>query len=214
MHLVVPHLVKLRKTATRRLARFKTEVEACPLPLSRANDRVIASATIEAANLWSATVRCFYVSCCLEVKRTSGPRVGIVTLGVNSPTEAINFAMATLKPTTPGGPPWRRRDEPAWHETASLVKLMQALGSSNFPAVTSALSIRTRVFSDLPVFRNFFAHRSDDTAGRVRRIARGYRISPNLRPAEILTAAIPGRPQRLLSDWLDDLSNATILLCQ
>src|SRR5205809_7079113 len=98
MRLVVPHLLKLRKTATRRLARLKTEVDACQVPLSRASDRVIAATTMEAANLWSGTARCFYISSCLEAKRGSGPRVGMVTIGVNSSVEAINFAMATLKP--------------------------------------------------------------------------------------------------------------------
>lgn len=213
MHLVVPHLGKLRQTATRRLARLKIDVETCPLPLSRAGDRIMASVTIEAANIWSATGRCFYVSSCLRAKRTNGLRVSMLAQAVDSVT-AINFAMATLKASTPGGPPWRRRDEPAWHETATLLKLMRALGASNLSAVSTALSIKTRVFNDLPVFRNFFAHRNDDTVSRVGRIARGYRISPNLRPSEILATAVPGRPQRLLSDWLDDLSYAITLLCQ
>jgi hypothetical protein len=127
----------------------------------------------------------------------------------------MQLAMQHLKPKLAGkGPPWNRREEPTWHERQTLLKLSSILGASNDSQIQAALSYKTWVFADLPVFRNFFAHRNDETAKRARALASHYTVSSQLRPSEILCSVAPGRPQRVLADWLDDLRNVVDLLCQ
>jgi hypothetical protein len=215
MRVVASHLGQLEGTCLRRFRVFRGEIEHCPTPLTREGDRLVAFIAIEMLNLWASFVRAYYLSCCMRGKRVGGGRVLIpAAAGIGSCAQAIDFAMQTVKPYQQGGPPWSRREEPAWHDAQTLLKLSLAAGVSNASQVQAAFGVRTRVFLDLPVFRNFFAHRNDDTARKVSARARYYGLSPQLRPSEILCAASLGRPQRVCSDWLDDLCDVVQSLCQ
>jgi hypothetical protein len=215
MRIVASHLGQLQTSCLRRFKVFRREIERCPTPVTRAGDRLVAFIAIETLNLWASFVRAYYVSCCMRGKRVGGGRVLIPAgAGINGCAQAINFAMQTVKPYAKGGPPWSRREEPTWHDTQTLLKLSAAVGASNVLQVQAAFGLKTRVFLDLPVFRNFFAHRNDETARRVAARARYYGLSPQLRPSEMLCAASPGRPQRICSDWLDDICDVVQSLCQ
>jgi hypothetical protein len=214
MHIVVPHLGRLQTSCLKRLKTFRGEIERCPRPLTKEGDWLVATIAIETLNLWASFARAYYLSCCLRTKRVAGGKVGIAAAGINGAGQAIHFAIQQLKPWLHAGPPWHRRDEPVWHDPQTLLKLSAAIGASNLAQIQAAFGYRTRVFVDLPVFRNFFAHRNDESAGRASTRARYYRLSSQLRPAEILCMAAPGRPQRLMADWLDDMGIVMELLCQ
>jgi hypothetical protein len=91
--------------------------------------------------------------------------------------------------------------------------LLGVIGSDNKQDVEAALSIQTRVLIDLPVFRNFFAHRNRGTREATQHVSPRYGIRPRPRPDEMLRSRALGRPQPLIQDWLDDLSTMCELLC-
>lgn len=199
----------------RRLIMLRMLVDSCTLPVSPAIDQRIAFVTIEALNVWASFAREYYLSCAvMRPKREGGSRVTIGVAGIHDEADAIDLAIKNLKGHLTSGPPWSRRDEPAWHETRTLLGLARAVQASNLGQVQAAFSIRTRVFLHLPTARNFFAHRNGDTAGRVATVARANRVNPFLRPSEVLCTVPPRRPQPLLSDWLDDMRRTITLLCQ
>jgi len=114
-------------------------------------------------------------------------------------------------PSTTGK--WSRRDEPTWHETRSLLECATALNVSNLADIRGALSIGTRVFLDLPVFRNFFAHRNDASCSSASALAISYGI-PSGHPSLVLLRKPFKRPWPLLVEWLDDMAIVTELLCE
>jgi hypothetical protein len=76
------------------------------------------------------------------------------------------------------------------------------------------VSLQSRAFADLPVFRNFFAHRNKGTAQAAGAIAPQYSIPSYRHPIEILATTPKGSPYPLLVDWIDDLSVTVELLCE
>lgn len=67
----------------------------------------------------------------------------------------------------------------------------------------------------LPLFRNFYAHRNDDTCRKTQTAARQLGIpSGRLRPSQLLSTPVAGAVQPIRLDWLDDIRNLMDLLCK
>jgi hypothetical protein len=80
--------------------------------------------------------------------------------------------------------------------------------------VQAALSLQTRVFFDLPSFRNFYAHRNRESAESAILLAkRNYLIAGPNHPSDVLAEPARNRPQALILDWIDDMSAIVELLC-
>ncbi len=108
---------------------------------------------------------------------------------------------------------WHRKDEPTWHDPNVFTRLMYHVGSSNMADVNDAFSTGTRTFIDLPVFRNFFAHRNLLSMRAAQALGIRYGIPSTISPAEILSRRSIGRPQALLLDWIDDVRFTMEYLC-
>ena len=208
----VRHLEKLRKVASRRCVYLKSLVAYLRPPIGSREDRLVAYTCIEALNLWGSFSRSFYISVALGVIDCSGIRVR-ASSRQRAPSDAINIAVTRMRSGRRGSGPWTQRDEPTWHDPRTLIVLFTHLSTSNLNTVQSALSYQTNVFRMLPTFRNFFAHRNEETAGKIKNRARNLGVSPTLRPCEILCTSQPGRSQHVLSDWLDDLRVVINLMC-
>ncbi|HVO69083.1 MAG TPA: hypothetical protein VMT24_03495 [Aggregatilineaceae bacterium] len=183
---------------------------------NREIEAYLCHVTIEALNTWANFSRAYYLSCILDPRTASGMRVS-TTINVNNSDQAIGLAIKRWNPKTsakpgPGGS-WNRRDEPPWHIPKVFMSICQNIGCSNQPDITAAFSAGFRVFDDLPVFRNFYAHRNEHTQRAAVRIATLYGIPATLRPSQILLSRPLGRPQPLAIDWLDDLSFTIEYLC-
>jgi hypothetical protein len=86
---------------------------------------------------------------------------------------------------------------------------------SHYAEVEAALGISTRVFEDLPTFRNFYAHRNEDSARKAVELARRYYLITGFRhPTQVLAQPAYRRPQALILDWLDDLAVIFDFLCE
>jgi hypothetical protein len=181
-------------------------IERCKTPIDQLEARTVAFVTLEALTLWANFVRAFYLSCVHNARREGGERVKVSVSGLGTDEAAIAFSLKIIK--------FARRNEPVWHEPTTLSKLFVAVKASNLTQVQGAISAQPYVFTALPTIRNFFAHRSLQSAQKIPGVARGIGLSVGLRPCEILCSRLPGRPQNVLADWIDDIRNAIELACQ
>jgi len=175
-------------------------------------DVVVAYATIEALNAWALFSRSFYLSCALGAL-TERKRYVTNTLATTDPLgAAITCINSRARPKSPGV--WDRRDEPAWHDPNVLMRVCANLGCSIQVEVGRAFSLSQNVFKDLPVFRNFFAHRNGQTSQAARNTAPRYTLPTHLSPTELLLSVSPGATESLLLDWLTEMLITAEFLCK
>jgi len=170
--------------------------------------------TIEMLNAWVNFIRAYYLSALLGAKRCGLGRIGVSHIIANE-NAAIGQAVLFWRPSATPRPDgsWERRDEPTWHDPASVLPICLARGFSNIADLQAAVSTGTRVFRDLPVFRNYYAHRNRRTRKAAVDLAPIYGIASTTRPSEILLARPLGRSQPLILDWLDDLRFTIEYIC-
>ena len=177
------------------------------------NDRVLPFVVVEAHNTWALFVRSFYLSCVFSAKRRNGAIVTSIIPTPRNTVTAIDRAMRLLKPTARGGVPWPRRDEPPWQALGTILQLARSFRFSNFAEISTALSYPTSAFPHLRDCRHFFSHRNEETMRVALSHSRSYGLVGLRHPKELLRAVAIGRPQAVVLDWLDDISNIMALMC-
>lgn len=209
------YLSRLRhKTNERHLKKLNIlahEVSSLPWPES---DRIASFITIQCLNAWANFARAYFLSCTLSPWREKGLQITLNNSAIHTFDDAIDAAIRKCKPWIPQQGNWKRRDEPAWHIPETLIKSCEEICCSNRTEIREALSGQTEVFDHLSTFRNFYAHRNDDTAVKAKQIARSYSISLRSHPSEILLTPAYDRPQILILDWIDDIEAIVELLCE
>jgi len=118
----------------------------------------------------------------------------------------------TLRRVAAGGK-WSRKEEPKWYVDHSFRRVCQAAGFSNLADIENSFSAGYGVFIYLPVFRNYYAHRNEETLRKVQSIAPHYGIPATRRPSLILLTPPIHRPQPLILEWLDELTFTADYLC-
>ena len=203
---------RLHRSAATRLIWLHGKVSTLNPSLSQLHDETIAFVTVEALNIWSSFVRAYYLSWFLRPKTMAGQRVTCSHHFVLF-QDALIFSVQLLRPRRFSGGRVSRRDEPTWHDPANLLSLARAVGVSNLSQISSALSFGATYADNLPTVRNFYAHRNEETFSKVQRQAALLGMGTDLRPCEFVCAALPSRPQNLISDWLDEMRLTIELLC-
>lgn len=206
-------LVVLSERGRRRLRRLRHRAASVLSPGGMPNEEAMAWVVIEALNLWGNFVRCYLLSLLVSPMRRSGARAVIGNAAINCPGALLHAAVMVAK-----GPyvaaPSSRRDEPAWHDVSTFVKTCAHIQVSNLAQVQAAMSIQARALQDLPVFRNFYAHRNEESAAKAVKLGRSmYLITGVRHPSHILARNANMCPQQLLLDWLDDIEAYMDLLC-
>jgi hypothetical protein len=208
-----PHLGALIWKTSRRALRLRELIRYRTLPLSTQDEQLLSYVTIEGLNLWTMFARCYFLSSALKARTSNGPRVVIAVGGINTQNDALTFAVYQERPRFVGMTgPWAYWQEPTWRNPVAFDRVMAALKPSNLGNLRKGLAYPTTALDDLPVFRNYYAHKGRNTALQARSIARKYALSPAMRPSELLCSRGPGRPQSLLADWLDDVRNIVELM--
>lgn len=203
----------LERAANGKFARLGALLyRAVGLPPDRVRENLIAYITIEALSTWATFSRAYYVSCLYSTRLARGSRVKVTPpFAGRSELEALRWAVnrsRKRKLTT-----WTARDEPAWHSTSKLLDLCTDLNCSHIADVQAALSSPTRVFVDLPTYRNFFAHRNASTLRDAMSIGPTLGVPGTLRPAEALVYRPPTAPRGTLDQWLVDLQDVVTAMC-
>lgn len=200
---------------TSRLDALDSQIFMQPTPYAR---RTASYMTLELLTAWSSFSREFYLSSAYcATKTVGGTRVHHATPGVVDKRSALILAIRTLRNPNYSIPPHKPispRDEPDWKAKGTLLSLSAAIGFSNAPAILSGLSYPATFFDELAVFRNFFAHRDEGTAGRVARLAKArYQVHSFGHPAELLLRPLPNRPGRLFLTWSSEVKTVAALMC-
>src|SRR6266851_1216258 len=168
-------LRRLRATLNRRISRLERRIKTVAANSAHKDrDVVVAYVAIEALNAWTLFSRSFYLSCALGA-RTERKRMVTYTLSTTDPLgAAIMCTNSRARPNALGV--WHRRDEPTWHDPNILMRVCGNLGCSIQVQIGQAFSLSQNVFNDLPVFRNFFAHRNGQTSQAAKNIAPRYTL--------------------------------------
>lgn len=190
----------LQGAGLRRLARIRTLAAQVP---NADTDRRVAYCAIEADTLWHNFSRSLFLSVALGTRDSAGTvrhQAGSLT----SEGAALVYA-ARFKSPKFAGANVQWRDEPVWRDPRTLTRLLARMQATNLGTVTGALSVQTDLFTDLYVFRHFYAHRGRDTAARACALAPRYGIFGVDHPTVVLVGQRRGGSNSVLLDWLDDL---------
>lgn len=172
---------------------------------------VVAHVAIEALNAWALFSRSYYLSCVLGA--VTERKKYVSTMPTADPLgAAITCINSRARPNALGR--WHRRDEPAWHDPNVLMRVCLNVGCSIQVQIGQAFSLSQNVFNDLPVFRNFFAHRNGDTSQAARNIAARYTLPSHLSPTDLLLSVSPGATETVIVDWLSEMLITAEFLCK
>jgi hypothetical protein len=214
-------LRRLQRSALDRLKRVRSLADRCATGAfaGAEQDAAVTHCVIELYNAWFGFSRCLYLSSAFRARDGSGSRIALGRVRVSgSVDDTLTHAIRRTRPqkARTGSPPWRWADEPSWGAVNVLLNSLDEIGASNLPTVTAGVSTLTPVFDHLPKFRHFYAHRGESTADALVGLLRSYGLpthlhatSAMLMPAQIIGQA---RPQPLLLDWIDDVSNSVGLV--
>lgn len=206
---------KLLSVGTKRLRRLSVVAKVALSAHSESHrDRQLGFVVIEAHNLWANFVRAYLLSLLAQPRRISGGRVQLANKSIVTPADLLLAAVRACKsPYSPS--PTRRRDEPSWHDPATLLKTCGVIKPSNLAVVLGALSVPNSALRDLPTFRNFYAHRNEESARKALTLARTqHLIYGAAHPTDALSSSAKGRTQPLVLDWLSELEVLMELLCE
>jgi hypothetical protein len=163
---------------------------------------VVAHTTIELASLWVAFNRFYFLSIALGAGDSAGNRLPAARRFATA-NDALRAAYAATQTGTP--PPvinWTK--EPKWWDVSKVDACLLRIGSPSVGKVRAAVSVPSDVFDALQPYRNFYAHRNEDTVAKARR-AYGGTGAGSQHPTDMLLATRPSRPQCVLADWVDTI---------
>jgi hypothetical protein len=208
-------LRSLRGSTIKRLDRLRRRATGIP-SAARIDEveRQVSDITINLLNTWANFGRAYYLSCMLAAARHRGGRVSVGNPGL-SLEDAIGQAVRHFRPycAPKSNGTWHRRDEPTWYDPNKLIPICVAQKFSNLPQIYSAFSLGSRVFADLPVFRNYFAHRNQHTRDAASNCGLQNGVPSSDRPTAMLLTPPLNRPYPLIAEWIDDVYVTVDLLC-
>ena len=175
-------------------------------------DMLVGYVAIEALNAWALFSRSFYLSCAIGAMTEKRKPVSITVPNADHLGLAITQYKKSAKPRATGE--WHRRDEPAWHDPNVLMTVCRNLGCSIQTHIEAAFSLQQNVFNDLPVYRNFFAHRNEKTSEAAQNIAPRYALPTYLSPSELLLAVSPGASASVMLEWISEINVTAEFLCK
>ena len=214
------HLKKLQETAINKVHRLRRLLTNIPVSSSSNEiETCLTYITIETLNTWSNFSRSFYLSCTLQPKTVSRNRVTTLVRPANfndAIGQAIRLYRSSANPNSQGL--WHRREEPTWHDPSTINRVCAHIGCSNIADISDGLSGEQTFFAHLPVFRNFYGHRNQQTERAAMQLAPRYGISATLRPSDILrqfpiSSTSTPSTSILLVKWIDEIEATIEYLC-
>jgi hypothetical protein len=198
-------LTRLFPPVKKRLQRDRRLLDqAIRLGPSHAREETISWAIIDLRNTWQSYMRYYLLSCALRA-RSGGGVITHAVPAIARPEDFLMEAIRVMNPRRPVRPHPRRRDEPDWGNTHSVVQLEQHFQFSVGPHMLAAVSYQTRAFVDLPVARNFYAHRCMQTELAALGLQPNYGVQGNARVSDFLLSRAPNRPDPIAIEWVEDL---------
>lgn len=208
-------LARLQSRSQGRLAKLRREAIAASLSADfLARDRASEHLALTLLNVWANFNRAYYLSCFVLPTRAGGGRIRVDSRCAGwSFRDALDNSIVVVRGWAPKATgKWSRRDEAPWHVVENLIAACADVSCSHQADVEAAFGAGQRVFVDLPVFRNYFGHRNEDTERSALRRASAYGI-PASSPSEALLTRPLRRPSPLIIEWIDEVGVTIEFLC-
>jgi len=206
-------LRKLRIALRWRLKRLEQRLSSVSSRSGRPEREVVVSyVAIEALNAWAMFSRSFYLSLPLDTITERQRRITLSAPAADHLGAAITLYKPRAAPSSSGG--WHRRDEPTWHDPNVLITVCRNRGCSVQTQLEASFSLQQNVFRDLPVCRNFFAHRNQSSSLAARNIAPRYTLPTYLSPCDLLLAVSPGQSTSVILSWMDEMNITAEFICK
>jgi hypothetical protein len=184
-----------------------------------ADQRAIAYAVIEGANLWEGYCRAIYLSSAMRAREPSGGRVQInPTAPIQSLDDAITIAVHRIdRRLRNRSGPWHPTQEPDWG--SQLAICLAELGASNLPKIKRAVGLEPEALNHMRALRNFFAHKGVVSARKARGLTAKYGLQNEPDPVDFLLSSPRGKPgyqpgEVIVLRWFEVLCKAIELTVQ
>ena len=204
-------LLVIKRTSLGRMARLLDIAKSLP-PYSQNFDHAIRQSygrdllfvSIEATNCWRNFLRSYFLSSALTGFTTSNTSVA-ADHSLSTETDAMTLAIRTLRPgLATKNPPWDYHQEPDWLSSGNVARLLADLACSHSSDFNSAISLGGSSRQELTIFRNFMAHRNEDTARKMRNLAQTLLVRGDIDPSLIPLQQKRGR-DTILTEWIAEL---------
>ena len=212
------YLTTIGRSMRKKIRRYSREIDFALENWSELSfierERRTSNVSIGLLNLWSNFSRAYYISSFCGAKYARGRSV-YGPLIVSTEAEAIGFAIIeyNLKAKPKNDGLWDRRSEPKWHDKNFLMRITSAADLCLATRVKEAFSAGQKVFDHLPVFRNYYAHRNQQTLKAVQNLAPLYGFSVQEKPTDVLMEISKGRKYSVLDGWLNEIDITVEFLC-
>lgn len=173
-------------------------------------DKFFLCLVVEMHNQWSQFSRAVALSAYFNPKLSDGVRARLNGQSFSCMDDYRYYCASQFKHYLRKQNPKRitRRDEPDWADISKVYKILSGVGYSEIDRVNSAANLCGADISNFTSVRNFYAHKNDETLGKVVDICRRSYSMP-LRGgehlSEVLTMSAYSRPQPIIVDWLSKL---------
>jgi hypothetical protein len=166
----------------------------------REKRRAASYIAIELHNCWAMFARSSYVSVMCGTRTLTGGRAGPgVNVVCTSRAQAIQQAIAFVQ-TRPNS-----TKEPHWFDSTVYTRLANNFQFANLASVTNAFGYTTNFFTLAPTFRNYFAHKNEETAGKVERIRQHrFPTGPSC-PGRLMVEVLQVTSPPLAREWIHDV---------
>ena len=206
----VTDLVKLRDSVISRSLYLRRITSKISTPLTAEDRRVLAYVAIELDNLVIVGLRQYTKSSLLRSRTAAGVRI-TSTVNPQTTEEAAAFIYRALNPTgyqNANSPQTiREKDEIVFRDPKKIEQVLTEYSASNLANISLALSLNANIFSELKVFRHFFAHKAKNTFDEVQIFAANSGVIGVHRPEHLIVRVRPGTGVRFLDGWLAEIEN-------
>lgn len=206
----VTDLVKLRDSVFSRSRYLRQITSQISSPHAAADRQILAYATIELDNLIVVGFRQYTKSSLLRSRTAGGVRI-TAAVHPNSSEEAAALIYQSLNPVgyqkAKSPATISERNEIVFRNPKDIEKVLTDYSASNLPNVKLAVSLNAAAFSEVKIFRHFFAHRAKNTFEECQKFSADSGIVGAYKPEYLTLLARPGTGVRFLDGWLADIEN-------
>jgi hypothetical protein len=176
---------------------------------SRNHNRTIGRIALDIHSFWTSFMRAYYLSLFLEPSRIRRSKIHVTLPGLPEQDIWDRSWSATHKAGKPRPPNW----EPWWFEVPMIIRLTHFFGATHQADIIAAFSLSTAVFTHLPAYRNYFAHRSPRSQREIRALQPQLGFPASLFPSSALISRPGTSTQPVLIAWISDLGEIGEALC-
>lgn len=201
-------LVKLRDAIISRVRHLDQIVSPITAPLWPEERRALSFAVIELDNLIVVGLRQYTKSSLLRARTAAGHRITSTAKPASLEEAAalifksLNY-QGYLKAKSPKTVP--EKDEVAFRNPKDTETVLIDYSASNLPDLTLALSLNSPAFTEVKIFRHYFAHRARNTYERTQLFAANLAIHRAETPEHLILRGRPGTGVRFIDGWLADI---------